>query len=148
MIGEDNLLTNDNKEEEELELEGTDTSVVVSPEEQEDAEQGIEQEEDTGTEKSLDDILREVDEDDDFELVELSYDDSDGVASFRFVYNGKESAPQDRAAAMSVLRDIKASDFDGGIINYSITLDHIILDGQGEIFVTLEGLDKLLKWMD
>ncbi|MFA5542199.1 MAG: hypothetical protein WDA47_00355 [Bacilli bacterium] len=148
MIGEDNLLTNDNKEEEELELEGTDTSVVVSPEEQEDAEQGIEQEEDTGTEKSLDDILREVDEDDDFELVELSYDDSDGVASFRFVYNGKESAPQDRAAAMSVLRDIKASDFDGGIINYSITLDHIILDGQGEIFVTLDGLDKLLKWMD
>ena len=116
MIGEDNLLTNDNKEEEELELEGTDTSVVVSPEEQEDAEQGIEQEEDTGTEKSLDDILREVDEDDDFELVELSYDDSDGVASFRFVYNGKESAPQDRAAAMSVLREIKASDFDGGII--------------------------------
>lgn len=148
MIGEDSLLTNDNKEEEELELEGTDTSVVVSPEEQEDAEQGIEQEEDTGTEKSLDDILREVDEDDDFELVELSYDDSDGVASFRFVYNGKESAPQDRAAAMSVLRDIKASDFDGGIINYSITLDHIILDGQGEIFVTLDGLDKLLKWMD
>ena len=148
MILEDNLLTNDNKEEEELELEGTDTSVVVSPEEQEDAEQGIEQEEDTGTEKSLDDILREVDEDDDFELVELSYDDSDGVASFRFVYNGKESAPQDRAAAMSVLRDIKASDFDGGIINYSITLDHIILDGQGEIFVTLDGLDKLLKWMD
>jgi hypothetical protein len=148
MIGEDNLLTNDNKEEEELELEGTDTSVVVSPEEQEDAEQGVGQEEDTGTEKSLDDILREVDEDDDFELVELSYDDSDGVASFRFVYNGKESAPQDRAAAMSVLRDIKASDFDGGIINYSITLDHIILDGQGEIFVTLEGLDKLLKWMD
>ncbi len=143
MIDEDEFLNDD-----ELEQVDIDSGIDDVSEESEDAEQGVGQEEDTGTEKSLDDILREVDEDDDFELVELLYDDSDGVASFRFVYNGKESAPQDRAAAMSVLRDIKASDFDGGIINYSITLDHIILDGQGEIFVTLDGLDKLLKWMD
>jgi hypothetical protein len=84
---------------------------------------------------------------DDYELVELRYDDSEGVDSFRIVVGDNESALQDRMSLMSVLRSIGASDADGSRINYSVTIDNLILDGYGEVFVTPEGMEKLLHWM-
>lgn len=118
------------------------------PDEQDDELNGIDTE---GVEEfngvEFDPLDTEEEEEEDYEMVELRYDDSEGVDSFRIVVGDDESATQDRASLMSVMRSIGASDADGSRINYSVTIDNLILDGYGEIWVTHEGMEKLLQWM-
>lgn len=83
----------------------------------------------------------------DKEMVEISSDSATGDITFIFHIGDKESSPQDRAGAVSVLDSVEAFGTDDEPVNADTLLDEAEDVGSVEFWVTPEDREKIDGWM-
>ena len=93
------------------------------------------------------DITDDEDGIEDKEMVEISSESDTGDVSFKFHIGDKESAPQDRAGAVSVLESVDGFTADDEPIDVDALLDEAEDTGSVEFWVSPEDREKIEGWM-
>ena len=93
------------------------------------------------------DITDDEDGIEDKEMVEISSESDTGDVSFKFHIGDKESAPQDRAGAVSVLESVDGFTADDEPIDVDALLDEAEDTGSVEFWVSPEDKEKIEGWM-
>lgn len=83
----------------------------------------------------------------DKEMVEISVDKDTGDVAFKFHVGDKESAPQDRAGAVSVLDSVDGYSTDDEPVDVEALLDEAEDVGSVEFWVSPEDREKIEGWM-
>jgi len=102
---------------------------------------------DEESEPEEDDITDDEDGIEDKEMVEISSESDTGDVSYKFHIGDKESAPQDRAGAVSVLESVDGFTADDEPIDVDALLDEAEDTGSVEFWVSPEDREKIEGWM-
>jgi len=101
----------------------------------------VDTEDDADTDENPDDGIE------DKEMVEISADKDTGDVAFKFHVGDKESAPQDRAGAVSVLDSVDGYSTDDEPVDVESLLDEAEDVGSVEFWVSPEDREKIEGWM-